>query len=49
MTNKEKKNKQKKFQTLAGQDNVSAGVCGPDGCLLAWNKTAKKGQADQQQ
>lgn len=31
-----------KFKTVKGTSNLSAGVCGPNGCVLDWNKTDKQ-------
>lgn len=43
MVNKtEKDKKTNKFHTITGGSDLSAGICGPDGCVLDWSKQDKK-------
>lgn len=39
----EKKQKKQKidFKLADNQDNLSAGICGPDGCVIDWSKAKK--------
>lgn len=37
----EKKQPKINFQFANDQDNLSAGVCGPDGCMIDWSKVKK--------
>lgn len=36
--------KPEKFHAITGGSDLSAGVCGPDGCVLDWNKVNKKAE-----
>lgn len=40
MTNK-KEEKKNTFQTITSDNNLSAGICGPDGCVIDWSKADK--------
>lgn len=43
MANKVEKNKQtNKFHPITGGSDLSAGICGPDGCVLDWSKADKE-------
>lgn len=39
---KDTKKKEVKFQLAKDADNLSAGICGPDGCVLDWSKAKQK-------
>lgn len=38
--NKDAKSKSSKqtFKTITEDNNLSAGICGPDGCVIDWSK-----------
>lgn len=31
-----------KFENLNDENNLSAGICGPDGCVIDWSKAKKE-------
>lgn len=31
-----------KFKNINDENNLSAGICGPDGCVIDWSKTKKE-------
>lgn len=37
-----KENKTPKFHIVETDSSISAGICGPDGCVLDWSKTTDK-------
>lgn len=45
--NQDKKKLQSAFASLNDDNNLSAGVCGPDGCEIDWSKAKKNVQDDQ--
>ncbi|ADX69673.1 hypothetical protein [Lactobacillus helveticus] len=45
--NQDKKKWQSAFASLNDDNNLSAGVCGPDGCEIDWSKAKKNVQDDQ--
>lgn len=32
------KTKKAKFEVVNDENNLSAGICGPDGCVIDWSK-----------
>ena len=46
MTNDQKL--KKTFATLGNGNDLSAGICGPDGCEIDWDKLDKKNQTKDQ-
>lgn len=38
MTDKKKDVQKPKFEVVNNDNNLSAGVCGPDGCVIDWSK-----------
>lgn len=38
MTEKKNEVKKPKFDVVNNEDNLSAGICGPDGCVIDWSK-----------
>lgn len=45
--NQDKKKLQSAFASLNDDNNLSAGVCGPDGCEIDWSKAKKNVKDDQ--
>lgn len=43
----DKEKLQSAFASLNDNDNLSAGVCGPDGCEIVWSKAKKNTKDDQ--
>lgn len=43
MTDKKKsENKKNGFHVINADSDLSAGICGPEGCVLDWNKIDSK-------
>ncbi|GAA3630997.1 hypothetical protein GCM10022297_07530 [Lactobacillus hamsteri] len=41
MTDKKKhENKKSEFHVINADSSLSAGICGPDGCVLDWDKVS---------
>lgn len=46
MTDKKNEKKTPLFTSISDDNNLSAGVCGPDGCEIDWSKAKKNANSD---
>lgn len=46
MNKKQKNVKKAKFQIVDNQDNLSAGICGQEGCVIDWSKAETNKKED---